>query len=53
MSPDSCVRRSDSLITRWGGSALIAAKFVPGVSVVTAPMAGALAMSWRRFLSFA
>jgi len=52
MSPDSCVRQSESLILRWGGYSLIAAKFVPGVSVVAAPMAGALAMSWPRFISF-
>jgi membrane protein DedA with SNARE-associated domain/rhodanese-related sulfurtransferase len=52
MSPDSCVRQSESLILRWGGHSLIAAKFVPGVSVVAAPMAGALAMSWTRFLAF-
>ena len=31
---------------------MIAAKFVPGVSVVAAPMAGALAMPWHRFLIF-
>ena len=41
LSPDSCVRQSESLIARWGGSSLVAAKFVPGVSVVAAPMAGA------------
>jgi rhodanese-related sulfurtransferase len=52
LSPDSCVRQSESLITRWGGSSLIAAKFVPGVSVVAAPMAGALGMSTARFLAF-
>jgi membrane protein DedA with SNARE-associated domain/rhodanese-related sulfurtransferase len=52
MSPDSCVRQSESLILRWGGHSLIAAKFVPGVSVVAAPMAGALAMPWPRFLGF-
>jgi membrane protein DedA with SNARE-associated domain/rhodanese-related sulfurtransferase len=52
LSPDSCVRQSESLITRWGGSSLIAAKFVPGVSVVAAPMAGALGMSTPRFLAF-
>jgi membrane protein DedA with SNARE-associated domain/rhodanese-related sulfurtransferase len=52
LSPDSCVRQSESLIARWGGSSLIAAKFVPGVSVVAAPMAGALGMSWPRFLVF-
>lgn len=53
LSPDSCVRQSEALITRWGGMSLVAAKFVPGVSVVAAPMAGALAMSWRRFATFA
>jgi membrane protein DedA with SNARE-associated domain/rhodanese-related sulfurtransferase len=52
LSPDGCVRQSESLILRWGGQSLIAAKFVPGVSVVAAPMAGALAMTWRRFLVF-
>lgn len=52
ISPDSCVRSSESLITRWGGMSLVAAKFVPGVSVVAPPMAGALGMSSLRFLSF-
>jgi membrane protein DedA with SNARE-associated domain/rhodanese-related sulfurtransferase len=53
LSPDSCVRQSESLIVRWGGSALVAAKFVPGVSVVAAPMAGAVGMSTLRFVAFA
>ena len=52
LSPDTCVRQSESLILRWGGHSLVAAKFVPGISVVAAPMAGALAMSWRRFIAF-
>lgn len=52
LSPDACVRESESLITRWGGASLIAAKYVPGVSVVAPPMAGALGMSLVRFLSF-
>src|SRR4030095_7712848 len=52
LSPDTCVRSSESLITRWGGGSLIAAKFLPGISVVAAPMAGALGMSLRRFVSF-
>lgn len=52
LSPDSCVRQSESLIARWGGSSLVAAKFVPGVSVVAAPMAGAVGMSVPRFLAF-
>ena len=52
MSPDSCVRQSEAFITRWGGGSLIAAKFVPGISVVAPPMAGALGMSLLAFLGF-
>jgi membrane protein DedA with SNARE-associated domain/rhodanese-related sulfurtransferase len=53
LSPDSCVQQSENLILRWGGPSLIAAKFVPGVSIVAAPMAGALGMSWPRFIGYA
>jgi membrane protein DedA with SNARE-associated domain/rhodanese-related sulfurtransferase len=52
LSADSCVKRSESILGRWGGLSLIAAKFVPGVSVVAPPMAGALGMSNLRFLSY-
>ncbi len=52
ISPDSCVRQSEAFILRWGGSSLIAAKFVPGVSVVAPPMAGALGMSLAAFIGF-
>lgn len=52
LSPDTCVRQSEGLFSRWGGVSLIAAKFVPGVSVVAAPMAGALRMSWSRFIAW-
>jgi len=52
LSPDICVQQSESLILRWGGGSLIAAKFVPGVSVVAAPMAGALRMPWRTFVAY-
>jgi membrane protein DedA with SNARE-associated domain/rhodanese-related sulfurtransferase len=52
LSPDTCVRQSEALIGRWGGSSLVAAKFLPGVSVVAAPMAGALGMSIGRFILF-
>ncbi|MEJ8823893.1 VTT domain-containing protein [Variovorax humicola] len=52
LSADSCVQRSESILGRWGGLSLIAAKFVPGVSVVAPPMAGALGMSNLRFLAY-
>lgn len=53
ISPDSCVRQSEAFIQRWGGRSLIAAKFVPGVSVVAPPMAGAMGMPWLAFAGFA
>lgn len=52
LSADSCVQRSESFLGRWGGASLIVAKFVPGVSVVAPPMAGALHMSNTRFLAY-
>ena len=52
LSADSCVQRSESILGRWGGASLIAAKFVPGVSVVAPPLAGALRMSYTRFLAY-
>ena len=50
LSADSCVKRSESIIGRWGGLSLLASKFLPGVSVVAPAMAGALRMSNIRFL---
>jgi membrane protein DedA with SNARE-associated domain/rhodanese-related sulfurtransferase len=52
LSADTCVSRSEAILGRWGGLSLIAAKYVPGVSVVAPPMAGALGMSNTRFLAF-
>jgi membrane protein DedA with SNARE-associated domain/rhodanese-related sulfurtransferase len=52
LSADNCVRRSETILGRWGGLSLIAAKFVPGVSVVAPPMAGALGMSNARFMAY-
>ncbi len=51
LSPDSCVRQTETLFGRWGFPSLLVAKFVPGFSVVAPPLAGALPHStWRRFL---
>lgn len=52
LSADTCVSRSEAILGRWGGLSLIAAKYVPGVSVVAPPMAGAVGMSNARFLAY-
>jgi membrane protein DedA with SNARE-associated domain len=50
LEPDSCVRRTEDLFGRWGARALLAAKFVPGLNTVAAPLAGVTGMPPGRFL---
>lgn len=51
LSPDTCVARSEGQFDRWGPSALVIGRFVPGVTLVAPPLAGALGMSWARFIA--
>jgi membrane protein DedA with SNARE-associated domain len=41
MNPASCVSRTEAHVLRWGISSLVVAKFIPGVSTVAPPIAGA------------
>src|SRR5437879_4789940 len=52
LEPDSCVRRTQLSFERRGAWALVIAKFVPGLSAMTAPLAGISRMPWRRFAFF-
>ena len=52
LSPDACVTRSELLLGRWGGWSLVVAQFLPGVSMIAAPVAGALKMHHLRFVAF-
>jgi membrane protein DedA with SNARE-associated domain/rhodanese-related sulfurtransferase len=49
LSPDSCVRQTETRFERWGALTLVIAKFVPGLSTVVRPLAGTLHMDWRSF----
>ena len=51
ISPDTCVARSGAGFERWGGAFFLVGRFVPGVSLVAPPIAGALGMSWPKFLA--
>lgn len=51
LTPDSCVSQTQERFERWGGNALLVAKFVPGLSIIAPPLAGAVGMRWRRFLT--
>jgi membrane protein DedA with SNARE-associated domain len=50
LSPDSCVRETEDLFARLGPRALLVAKFVPGLSAVSTPLAGAARMPLLAFL---
>lgn len=52
LSPDSCVRKTESFMMKWGSASLVAAKFLPGISLIAAPMAGAIGMSVVAFVAF-
>ena len=50
LSPDTCVARTARAFGRWGAASLVMGRFLPGVSLIAPPLAGALGMSWGRFL---
>jgi len=52
LTPDICVSQTQTTFERWGAKALIVAKFVPGLSIVAPPLAGATRMSFARFTVF-
>jgi len=50
LSQDSCVRDTETRFVRWGSLTLLLGKFIPGVSTIAPPMAGAMKMGLPRFL---
>lgn len=52
LTPDSCVSDTQSRFERWGSNVLLFAKFVPGLSLIAPPLAGATGMAWLRFLVY-
>lgn len=52
LSRDSCVRQTERFMVQWGVRALAVAKFIPGLSMVTVPLAGAMKVRWRTFIVY-
>ncbi len=52
LSPDSCVRQTESIFGRWGAASMLVAKFIPGFSSVSTALAGAVRLPFGRFLIF-
>jgi membrane protein DedA with SNARE-associated domain/rhodanese-related sulfurtransferase len=50
VSPDTCVSDSQVRFERWGPTAIVVGKFVPGLATIAPPLAGALRMGLPRFL---
>ncbi len=52
IEPDSCVKQTETIFERWGAPSLLVAKYIPGFATVAPPLAGAMGLSWWRFLAF-
>jgi len=52
LEPDSCVRRTQDVFTRYGMRGVVAAKFIPGLSTLAPPLAGSSGVSAARFFAF-
>lgn len=52
LEPDSCVRRTENAFLRHGVRSLLIAKFIPGLSTVSPPLAGIFGVEVLRFLFY-
>lgn len=52
LSPDSCVRQTESIFARWGARSLTVAKFIPGFASVATSMGGVVGLPPWKFLLF-
>jgi membrane protein DedA with SNARE-associated domain/rhodanese-related sulfurtransferase len=50
LSRDTCVKKTERFFGRWGVRVLIVAKFIPGLSLVSVPLAGAMGVKARSFI---
>src|SRR5215831_18081212 len=50
LEPDSCVRRTQNVFTKYGLKGVFVAKFLPGMNTVAPPLAGMSGISAGRFL---
>ncbi len=53
LSRDSCVRRTADAFSRRGVKVLLFARFLPGLSVISAPLAGISGVSLVQFVTYA
>jgi membrane protein DedA with SNARE-associated domain/rhodanese-related sulfurtransferase len=51
LEPDSCVRRTQNVFTKYGLRGVLVAKFLPGMSTVAPPLAGMSGLNAGRFFA--
>ena len=52
LSPDSCVRQTETIFERFGAASMVFAKFVPGFASVATALAGAMGLRYWKFVLF-
>jgi membrane protein DedA with SNARE-associated domain len=52
VEPDSCVKQTENIFTRWGPASLVFAKYVPGFSTVAPPLAGTMRLGAPQFIFY-
>lgn len=52
LESSACVRKTEGYFSRRGPSALLVAKFIPGLAILAPPIAGQSGMAYGRFLAF-
>lgn len=52
LEPDSCVRRTLNVFTRYGLRGVVVSKFLPGMGTITPPLAGMSGINAGRFFLF-
>ncbi len=50
LSPDSCVRQTESIYLRWGARSLLLAKFIPGFASIASALSGTMGTRRTSFL---
>jgi membrane protein DedA with SNARE-associated domain/rhodanese-related sulfurtransferase len=52
LSPDGCVRQTETIFERFGPASMLVAKFIPGFASVATAMAGAIRLRYALFVLF-
>ncbi|MEO8937660.1 MAG: rhodanese-like domain-containing protein [Burkholderiaceae bacterium] len=52
LSPDTCVRQTETIYARFGAPSLMVAKFIPGFAAVATALSGAVGTPYLTFLLF-